>query len=184
MALKIALKPGEKFVINGSVVQNGDRRTTLMIHNRSAILREKDIMRAEDASTPSRRIYFAIQMMYLDHKVEQTFYREFVQRISEFINAIRNEEALNLCMKIIETVHANQFYDALMLSKKVIKFEDSRLQILKTDVVTALQSRVQANAIGEDGVPRKETIADLAREILESHQDGLTSTAGDANSGT
>jgi flagellar protein FlbT len=31
MALKLTLKPGEKFIINGAVVQNSDRRTTLVI---------------------------------------------------------------------------------------------------------------------------------------------------------
>ena len=29
MPLKLSLKPGEKFVLNGAVVQNGDRRTVV-----------------------------------------------------------------------------------------------------------------------------------------------------------
>ena len=44
MALKLTLKPGERFVVNGAVIANGDRRSSLILHNKAAILREKDIM--------------------------------------------------------------------------------------------------------------------------------------------
>ncbi|MDC0074429.1 flagellar biosynthesis repressor FlbT, partial [Alphaproteobacteria bacterium] len=33
MALKLTLKPGEKFVINGAVIVNGERRSHLLIQN-------------------------------------------------------------------------------------------------------------------------------------------------------
>ena len=66
MPLKLSLKPGEKFVLNGAVLTNGDKRTSLVIQNKACVLREKDIMQVEDADTPARRIYFPIMMMYLD----------------------------------------------------------------------------------------------------------------------
>src|SRR6185437_14352310 len=66
MPLKLSLKPQEKFVLNGAVLTNGDKRTSLVLQNKACVLREKDIMQPEDASTPARRIYFPIMMMYLD----------------------------------------------------------------------------------------------------------------------
>ena len=66
MPLKLSLKPGEKFVLNGAVLANGDKRTSLVIQNKACVLREKDIMQPEDANTPARRIYLPIMMMYLD----------------------------------------------------------------------------------------------------------------------
>ncbi|NJR20223.1 MAG: flagellar biosynthesis repressor FlbT, partial [Hyphomonadaceae bacterium] len=56
MPLKLSLKPNEKIVLNGAVVQNGDRRTTLLLQNKASVLREKDIMQIEEANTPVRRI--------------------------------------------------------------------------------------------------------------------------------
>ena len=35
MPLKLSLKPGEKFVVNGAVIQNGDRRGVLLLQNTS-----------------------------------------------------------------------------------------------------------------------------------------------------
>ena len=56
MPLKLSLKPGEKFVLNGAVLANGDKRTSLVIQNKACVLREKDIMQPESANTPARRI--------------------------------------------------------------------------------------------------------------------------------
>jgi flagellar protein FlbT len=40
MPLKLSLKPGERFVVNGAVLQNGDRRAVLLLQNKASILRE------------------------------------------------------------------------------------------------------------------------------------------------
>lgn len=127
MALKVTLKPGEKFVINGAVIVNGDRRASLMIQNKVTILRERDILLPDDATTPVKRIYFAIMMMYLDEKERKAFYAEFVQRVSEFINAVSNPDALHQCVGMLEDVNAGEYYKALMTCKKLLPFEQERL---------------------------------------------------------
>ena len=74
MALKLTLKPGEKFVINGAVIANGDRRATLVLHNKASILRERDILKADDVDTPSKRIYFAIMSMAVSRSMRPSRY--------------------------------------------------------------------------------------------------------------
>ena len=64
MALKVELKPGERILIGDCVVTNSDQRTRLLIEGAAPILREKDIMTAERADTPAKRIYLAVQLMY------------------------------------------------------------------------------------------------------------------------
>ncbi len=127
MPLKVTLKPGEKFVINGAVVVNGERRANLLIQNKVSILREKDVLLPEEANTPVRRIYFAIMMMYLDDKAPRTYYDEFVERTTEFINAISNKDALERAISIIEDVNQKRYYRALMTCKKLLPFEQERL---------------------------------------------------------
>ena len=127
MALKVTLKPGEKFVINGAVIENGDRRATLMIQNKVTILRERDILQPDQADTPVKRIYFAIMMMYLDDKVRKDFYAEFVQRVSEFISAVSTPSVLQQCVAILEDVNTGEYYRALMNCRKLLPFEQERL---------------------------------------------------------
>jgi flagellar protein FlbT len=128
MALKLTLKPGEKFVINGAVVVNGDRRTRLVIQNRVTVLREKDILLPRDATSPAKRIYLPIMMMYLEKDSERSYYEEFVQRITEFITAIADREALETCVRVIECVHAKEYYKGLMACRKLLPFEKERLE--------------------------------------------------------
>ena len=127
MALKLSLKPGEKFVLNGAVVQNGDRRGVLLLQNKASVLREKDIMQVEDANTPARRIYFPVMMMYLDEVNATRYYDEFARRLTEFMGAIGNPEILTDCVNVSKHAMAREYYKALMLCRKLIEYEDERL---------------------------------------------------------
>lgn len=127
MPLKLSLKPGEKFVLNGAVVQNGDRRSVLVLQNKASVLREKDIMQEEQVNTPARRIYFPVMMMYLDEASAGRYYDEFVRRLTEFMGVITNPLVLADCVGASKHVMAREYYKALMLCRKLIEYEDERL---------------------------------------------------------
>lgn len=61
--LILRLRPHEEILINGAVVQNGDRKVNLRIKsNGVSILRLRDAMRPEDATTPERKAYYIAQL--------------------------------------------------------------------------------------------------------------------------
>ena len=127
MPLKLSLKPGERFVLNGAVVQNGDRRAVLVLQNKASVLREKDIMQGDEASTPARRIYFPVMMMYLDEGNADRYYDEFLLRMGEFMGVIANPAVLTDCVNISKHCMEREFYKALMLCRRLIEYEDERL---------------------------------------------------------
>ena len=127
MPLKLSLKPGEKFVLNGAVLQNGDRRAVLVLQNKASVLREKDIMQEGEVQTPASRIYFPVMMMYLDDSTGQRHYDEFVLRLTEFMGVIQNASILTLCVNISRHCMEREYYKALMLCRKLIEYEDERL---------------------------------------------------------
>ena len=134
MPLKLSLKPGEKFVLNGAVLANGDKRTSLVIQNKACILRERDIMQAEDANTPAKRIYFPIMMMYLDTDEADVYYSQFAVRMTEFMDAIRDRKALTTCVEISRDVMAGAYYKALVKCRDLYDFEQERLSYGSTSV--------------------------------------------------
>ena len=136
MPLKLSLKPGEKFVINGAVVANGDKRSTLVVQNQAAILREKDILQVEEVTTPTRRIYFPIMMMYLDAENHETYYDEFALRMTEFMQVVANPEVLATCVMISKEVMRGEYYRALIHAKKLFAYEDERLNYVPQGVPT------------------------------------------------
>src|SRR4030067_1890797 len=86
MALKIRLKPKEKVIIGSAVVTNGKNNSDLVIENNIPILREKDIINEEDANTPCRRIYFVVQLMYIDEKNMADHHSTYCQLVSAVVN--------------------------------------------------------------------------------------------------
>ena len=127
MPLKLSLKPGERFVLNGAVVQNGDRRGVLVLQNKASVLREKDIMQAEEATTPARRIYFPVMMMYLEEAAAKDHFDDFAQRMGEFMKVIRNADILAECVNASKHVLGRNYYKALMSCRRLIEYEDERL---------------------------------------------------------
>jgi flagellar protein FlbT len=127
MPLKLSLKPGERFVLNGAVVQNGDRRGVLLLQNKASVLREKDIMQEEDATSPARRVYFPVMMMYLDEAGCARYHDEFVRRMTEFMSVISNPAVLAECVNVSKHILSREYYKALMISRKLIEYEDERL---------------------------------------------------------
>ena len=123
MPLKLSLKPGEKFVLNGAVVENGDRRATLVLQNKASVLREKDIMHEHEVDTPAKRIYFPVMMMYLSSTSQDGLYDEFVLRMTEFMNAVGSSEVLSECVSVSREVMAGEFYKALLRCRKLIQYE-------------------------------------------------------------
>jgi flagellar protein FlbT len=109
------------------VVQNGDRRSVLVLQNKASVLREKDIMQPDQVTTPARRIYFPVMMMYLDEGSASRYYDEFVRRLTEFMGVISNPGVLADCVDISKHVMAREFYKALMLCRKLIDYENERL---------------------------------------------------------
>ena len=127
MPLKLSLKPGEKFVLNGAVLTNGDKRTSLVIQNKACVLREKDIMQPRDAKTPARLVYLAIMMMYLDGEANEEPYDEFALRMTEFMGAIQNRQVLTTCVEISREVTRGAYYKALISCRKLFEYEQERL---------------------------------------------------------
>lgn len=123
MPLKLSLKPGEKFVLNGAVVENGDRRATLVLQNKASVLREKDIMHEHEVDTPAKRIYFPVMMMYLSSTSQDGLYDEFVLRMTEFMNAVSSSDVLSECVSVSREVMAGEFYKALLRCRKLIQYE-------------------------------------------------------------
>ena len=86
MALKITIKPHERLIIGGAVIRNGSVKSEFVIENDVPILRAKDIMGLHEADTPCKRIYFAIQLMYVDQEnlaEHHKIYWELVRDLSE-----------------------------------------------------------------------------------------------------
>ncbi|HUD51710.1 flagellar biosynthesis repressor FlbT [Parvibaculum sp.] len=128
MALKVELKPGERFILGDSVITNDDQRTRLFIEGDAPILREKDILRMDEADTPCKKIYLVLQMMYLASDPAQ-HHALYFQLVDEVLQAAPSTapyiEAVN--SKIL----TGEMYKGLKEAKKLIEYEGTLLKNAK-----------------------------------------------------
>ena len=62
--LVLKLAPKERLLINGAVIENGDRRSRLAILTPNAnLLRLRDAIHPEEANTPVRRVCYVAQLV-------------------------------------------------------------------------------------------------------------------------
>lgn len=124
MSLKVELKPGERIIIGDVVVTNSDQRTRLYIDGQAPILREKDILTPETANSPARRIYFAVQIMYLDGETEE-LRKDYFELVNDIVAAAPSTTAY--IDKINNEILTGSLYKALRAAKKLIDYEQDLL---------------------------------------------------------
>jgi flagellar protein FlbT len=125
VGLKIELKPGERVMLGECVITNDDQRTRLLIEGSAPILREKDIMTESRADTPAKRIYFAVQLMYISK--DPTAYHELYFKLVRDIT-----QAAPSMWPLIESINnqilTGELYKALKDVKKLIAYEKELLE--------------------------------------------------------
>ncbi len=124
MPLRVELKPGERVIIGTAVIRNGDARTRFFIEGEAPILREKDILNVDTADTPAKRIYLAVQLMYLNGDLSghnETYF----PLVKDFLGAAPS--ATPIVADVNNHLLTGDFYKALKEVKKLIAFEEEAL---------------------------------------------------------
>jgi flagellar protein FlbT len=121
MGLKISLKPDERIIIGGAVLKNGSARSDFVIENSVPILRGKDIMSLTDADSPCRRVYFSIQLMYVDEKNLAEHRTTYWKLVKDVIDAAPST-TLQID-RISDHLLHDRHYQALKLAKELIEYE-------------------------------------------------------------
>lgn len=123
MPLKLSLRPGETFIVNGAVVRNGERRGVLLLETRARILREKDIMQPGDAKTPASQAYFAIMQMYLLGRLEGRICDQAAEALASLIQSREDEAERRKILNISAAMVRGDIYGALTLCRKMVRDE-------------------------------------------------------------
>jgi flagellar protein FlbT len=124
MALKVELKPGERFILGESVIVNDDQRTRLTIEGEAPILREKDVMTIDAANTPCKKIYLVVQLMYLSRDPER-HHKMYFDMVNDVIEAAPS--TLRFVDEINNHILTGSLYKALKATKGLIEYEGTLL---------------------------------------------------------
>lgn len=129
MPLKIDLKEGEKIAVNGAVLTAGRGGASIILQNEATLLRGRDILQEDDANTPARRIYFMIQLMYIDAENRDQHMKLYASYVNDLRAASGIKEVHDALDNVEIDVAAGNFYRAMKTCKAIMAVEAELLKL-------------------------------------------------------
>jgi flagellar biosynthesis repressor protein FlbT len=135
--LAVKLKPGERIVVNGAVLCNGNARNTLYFANTASILREKDVMQVEEASSPVARAYYLVQLMMLNADDLEVYRPSYEKLMTQLLQTFTNIQIRQKLVESAEWVLTGNYYKALVALRPVRDYETALLTRTKDNAADA-----------------------------------------------
>lgn len=126
--LVLKLAPKERVLVNGAVIENGDRRTRLSIMTPDAnILRLRDAIHPEEATTPVRRVCYAAQLVLTGDSDPQESRLQLLRRIEELSQVFTDSDSRKSLSEATQAVVENQHYRCLKALRALLPREERLL---------------------------------------------------------
>ena len=125
MPLKLSLAKGEKMVVNGAVIRNDGSDANIVFENHANILRHKDILTPEKATTPASRVYLSLQCAYMFPDHAESHLDDFRRLVADFGGAAPG--AMAVVTRLLEQVEADHLYGAIKTCRELVEYETEAL---------------------------------------------------------
>ena len=126
--LVLKLGPKERVLINGAVIENGDRRSRLSIVTPNAnILRLRDAIHPEEVTTPVRRVCYIAQLVLSGDVDGEEAKMQLLRGIEQLSQALKDEDSRQQLASATEAVLDKQYYQALKHLRSLLPREERLL---------------------------------------------------------
>jgi flagellar protein FlbT len=130
-AMRISLRAGEKIYVNGAVLRV-DRKVSLELLNDVTFLLESHVIHADEATTPLRQLYFAVQTMLIDPADAAPARALFESMFRSLRDTFRSAQVLTGLAVVDDLVRAGRTFEALKAIRALFPLE---ARILARDTV-------------------------------------------------
>lgn len=128
--LVLKLAPKERVLVNGAVIENGDRRSRLSIVTPDAnILRLRDAIHPEDANTPVRRVCYAAQLILTGDVDPEEDRLAMLRRLEELSQVFTDPDSRSSLAEATEAVLNDNHYRCLKALRTLLPREERLLAI-------------------------------------------------------
>ncbi|MCB5409579.1 flagellar biosynthesis repressor FlbT [Pseudogemmobacter faecipullorum] len=125
--LVLKLGPHERLLINGVVIENGDKRTRLAVLTPNAsILRLRDALHPDEATTPVRRLCYLAQLPLSGDADDPEIRKKILQGIEQLSQVFNDRDSRHLLREASDSLLKAQYYQTLKALRALLPRE-SRL---------------------------------------------------------
>ncbi|OOY32124.1 flagellar biosynthesis repressor FlbT [Thioclava sp. F36-6] len=126
--LVLKLAPKERVLINGAVIENGDRRSRLAIMTPNAnILRLRDAIHPGEVNTPVRRVCYIAQLVLSGDTDPQEAKMQLLRGIEQLSQVLKDHDSRAQLNAATLAVIENQHYQALKALRTLLPREERLL---------------------------------------------------------
>lgn len=123
--LVLKLNPHERVLVNGAVIENGERRSKLSIITPNAnILRLRDAIHPGEANTPVRRVCYIAQLVLSGDVPVEAAVPQLLDGIRQLSQALIDEESHQQLSLASDATKAQDIYRALKCLRTLLPREE------------------------------------------------------------
>ncbi|MGR3702330.1 MAG: flagellar biosynthesis repressor FlbT [Paracoccaceae bacterium] len=128
--LVLKLGPKERVLINGAVIENGDRRSRLAIMTPNAhILRLRDAIHPDEVTTPIRRVCYSVQLVLSGDSSPEDARLPTLRRIEELSRILTDQDSRAQLALATDAIIAGQYYPCLKALRVLLPREERLLAV-------------------------------------------------------
>ncbi|WP_170763439.1 flagellar biosynthesis repressor FlbT [Ruegeria lacuscaerulensis] len=123
--LVLKLAPKERVLINGVVLENGDRRSRFSIMTPQAnVLRLRDAIHPDEVNTPVRRVCYAAQLVLSGDMEPDRARQQLLRRVEELSQVFTDADSRRVLSEATEALLAEQYYKCLKALRALLPREE------------------------------------------------------------
>ena len=123
--LVLKLAPKERVLINGAVIENGDRRSKFAIMTPNAhILRLRDAIHPDEATTPVRRVCYIAQLILSGDAEQSDTKMQLLRGIEQLSQVLTDHDSRLQLTLATAAVMEEQPYQALKALRSLLPREE------------------------------------------------------------
>jgi flagellar protein FlbT len=123
--LVLKLGPHERVLINGAVVENGDKRSRLAIMTPNAnILRLRDAIHPQEANTPVKRVCYVAQLVLTGDATAEDTRQQLLRGIEQLSQVLTDHDSRTQLNIATKAVLEDQHYQALKALRSLLPREE------------------------------------------------------------
>lgn len=127
--LVLKLRPGERVIVNGVVLENGDRRARLNVLSADAnVLRLRDAIHPSEATTPVKRVCYVAQLAVAGEADPDEARRQLLLGVDQLSQVFRTGPHRETLRKAADHAGERRFYPALRALRSLLPIEQQLLE--------------------------------------------------------
>jgi len=126
--LVLKLGPKERVLVNGAVIENGDRRSRLSILTPNAnILRLRDAIRPDEVTTPVRRVCYIAQLVLSGDADEDEGRTQLLRGVEQLSQVLKDQDSRQQLDDATDAFVEGEFYRGLKRLRSLLPREERLL---------------------------------------------------------